>query len=64
MWPIWGEGAYPLPSERLVVAQTLTWTEAEFYRRFARQRIAENHALDKKEFGLLQSQPGSSLPNG
>lgn len=53
MWPIGGEGAYPLPSERLVVAQSLTWMEAELYRPFARLRIAENSALVKKEFGLL-----------
>lgn len=53
MRPLWGNGAYPLPSERLVVAQSLTWTEAELYRHFARQRITENPALGRKEFGLL-----------
>lgn len=53
MWPIGGVGAYPLPSERLVVARSMTWTESEIYAHYARLRIAENPALGKKEFGLL-----------
>jgi hypothetical protein len=62
MWPIEGEGAYPLPSERLIVARSLTWTEAELYRHFARIRIADNPALGEK-FGCCRSQPGSRPPN-
>ena len=52
MRPI-GDGAYPLPSERLIVALSLTWAEAELYGRFARLRTEENRALSKKGFGLL-----------
>lgn len=48
-----GDGAYPLPSERLLVAQSLTPAEAEQYRPFAHGRIEENSALGKEDFGLL-----------
>ena len=52
MKPI-GDGAYPLPSERFVVAQSLTLAEVKEYRRFAQWRIDENPDLGKKDFGLL-----------
>jgi len=48
-----GGGAYPLPSERLVVAQSLTLAEAEQYRGFALGRIEMNSALGNDDFGLL-----------
>lgn len=54
-----GDGAYPLPSERELVAQTLTWDEAACYRPFAEARVRENRALTQKSgktgprFGLL-----------
>lgn len=46
-------GGYPLPSERLVAARSLTVAEAELYRRFAQWRIDENPALGGEDFGLL-----------
>ena len=52
MTPI-GDGSYPLPSERFVVAHSLTWAEAEQYRPFAELRIKANSVLSRKDFGLL-----------
>lgn len=48
-----GDGAYPLPSERVVVAQSLSWAEAEQYRPFAQGRIKANPVLARRDFGLL-----------
>lgn len=52
MTPV-GDGVYPLPSERLVVAKTLTKAEAEQYLPFAEGRIKENPVLRTSDFGLL-----------
>lgn len=52
MTPI-GDGSYPLPSERFIVAHSLTWAEARQYRPFAEFRIADNPVLARKDFGLL-----------
>lgn len=52
MTPI-GDGAYPLPSERFVVAHSLTWAEAKQYRPFAELRLADNPVLARTDFGLL-----------
>jgi hypothetical protein len=46
-----GPGVLPLPSERAMIAETLTWAEAEVYRSFAALRIQENPAL--KKLGLF-----------
>ena len=48
-----GDGPYPLPSERLVVAKTLTSREAERYLPFALERMKENPVLKRPDFGLL-----------
>jgi hypothetical protein len=39
-------GVFPLPSERLVVAQTISWAEAELYRQFAFLRLEEDPRLE------------------
>ena len=40
-----GPGVFPLPSERLAVAKTLSWAEADTYREFAYLRLEDNPDL-------------------
>lgn len=40
-----GPGVFALPSERLVVAKTLSWAEADTYREFGYLRLEENPEL-------------------
>lgn len=46
MFGLGGLGVLPLPSERTMIAETLTWAEAQIYRTFAALRIHENPALE------------------
>lgn len=48
-----GIGVLPLPSERLQVANTLSWAEAETFREVAYAHLSLNPALQVGPFGLM-----------